>query len=572
MNPGTASITPLPEPIARYIDRFVGRRRVIRLLRAVARAALATIVWTLVWCVVDRLLALTPAARAMLLAANVAIVLVMLARPLLAMLRRADVNVAAAEIERRQPRLAQRLRTITSRLGDDQAYGSSSELLDALARQVVDDVRGDDPTKLLSWRPVVRPAAMCAFWVALAWTLGFSSWLDQPTRLRRYVAPFAAIGPVTTTRLNVTPGDAAVTQGDPLRVQASAVRLADGRSPALHVRAPAAPSWHVEPMTATPDGKFEAQIARVDRDLEYFVTGGDARTAAYRVTMLPRPAVRHFRVRYAYPPHTGLAPRDVTNDTGVIEAPVGTEVTLGVETTEPLSYAVMTAGAESIRIAPTSATQPARAQTTLTVTEDRRYTLRMVSDRGVSGVFRGGSIRAIVDRAPVVQFRGNAAASREVASGDVVPVGYQAVDDYGLARLDLEVRVIRKSGAEANTALAIPLTRGQRARQGVFPVELRRFGLEVGDTVELRLQAEDRAGQFARSAPARLVVTTPTPTATPQAAPPQPVASASPPSTAADSSSAPPPPPPHDPAGYEAAIRAYFDTLRSAAPAPATQP
>ena len=357
MIPATAPITPLPPPIARYIDRFVARRRLIRLLRAVARAALFTLVWTLAWCVVDRFLALTPTARAILLAANVVIGAVILVRPLLEMLRPADVVDAAAAIERRQPRLAQRLRTITSRLGGDgRAYGASPELLDALAAQVADDVRDDDPAKLLSWRPAVRPAVFCALWLGVAAMMTASSWLDLPTLFRRYVTPFAAIGPVTTTRLSVAPGDAAVTQGEPLRVAASAVRLADGRTPALHVRArsgvSAEQSWHVEPMTATPDGKFEAQIARVDRDLEYFVTGGDARTQTYRVTMLARPAVRRFRIHYAYPPHTGLAPRDVTNETGVIEAPVGTEVTLAIEATEPLSYAVMTTGAESIRIAP----------------------------------------------------------------------------------------------------------------------------------------------------------------------------------------------------------------------------
>ena len=163
MIPTTHSITPLPEPIARYIDRFVARRRLIRLLRGVARVALVTIVWTLAWCVVDRLLALTPAARAMLLAANVAIGTGILVRPLLAMLRPADVDVAAAEIERRQPRFAQRLRTVTSRRGDGRAYGSSRELLDALAQQLAADVRDDDPVKLLSWRPVLKPAVMCAF-------------------------------------------------------------------------------------------------------------------------------------------------------------------------------------------------------------------------------------------------------------------------------------------------------------------------------------------------------------------------------------------------------------------------
>jgi hypothetical protein len=338
-------------------------------------------------------------------------------------------------------------------------------------------------------------------------------------------------------------------------------------------------------MTALPDGKFEAQIARVDRDLEYFVTGGDARSGHFRVTMLPRPAVRRFRIRYSYPPHTALAPRVVENETGVIEAPAGTEVTLTIDATQPLTYATLTIGAETTRIAP-AATQPAAAETTLVVRDDRRFTLGMVSDRGVSGVFRGGQIRAIADRAPVAQFRGDggggggggdgANRTREVAGGDVVPIAYLAVDDYGLARLDLDVRIIRKSGAEARAALPVPLTGGRatREQQGVLPVELRRFALDAGDRIELRLQAEDRAGQFARSAPARFIVTSPAPA---PAEPPPPAVTPAPPAATSPPPPTPPAgapghksPPPLDPPGYEQAIRAYFDTLRRAVPA--TQP
>jgi hypothetical protein len=506
----------LPVEVERYIDRFVARRRLQRLLRAAARAMCFTIVWALTWCLIDRLVALDPMTRAIALGLNIVIAMLILARPMSALLRRADVNVAAAEIERREPRLSQRLRTITSRMSDGGEYRSSRELLDALSRQVVAEVRDRNPRALLSWRPVIRPAAACAAWMVVAWAMSFSSWLDLPTLTKRYFSPFGDAGPVTTTRLIVTPGDAQVTQGDPLRVQASAMRLAAGGALALHVRAVSdvstastAQPWHVESMTAMPDGKFEGQIARVDRDLEYFLTGGDARSDLFRVTMLPRPAVKRFRIRYMYPPHTALAPREVENETGAIEAPAGTDVTLAIETTEPISYAIMTVGAESIRMSPAgqSGSSLSAVQTTFNLHADRRYTLRMVSARGVSGVFRGGTIRAIADRAPVAQFREAASLKREVTGDDVLPVAYLAVDDYALARLDLHVRVIRKSGAEANLALAVPLTRGQREVQGVLPLELGRYALDGGDEIELRLQAEDRAGQFALSVPVKLAVT-----------------------------------------------------------------
>jgi hypothetical protein len=467
----TSSAIPLPAPIARYIDRFVARWRWQRLARAAARALLFTIVWTLAWCIIDRLITLDAAARATAGAINLAAIVIILARPALAMLRHADPNIAAAEIERREPTWSQRLRTITSRLADGGSEtGFSRELLDTLSQQVADEVRDKNPAALLSWRRVVRPALACGVWLLIAGAMSFSSWLELPTLVRRYVLPLSVTPAVKTTRIIATPGDAEITQGEPLRVQASVIRLsAASRAPMLHVRARADSAnpqgWHVEPMTATQDGKFEAQIARVDRDLDYFLTAGDARTETWHVAMLPRPAVTRFRMHYTYPPHTGLAPRDVVNDTGVIEAAIGTDVMLAVETTEPLSYAILTIGSESIRM-------PAAAQTSFVVNGDRRYTLRMVSERGVSGVFRGGIIRGTADRAPVAQFRdvggggGGGGAKREVAADDVVPIAYQAMDDYGLARLDLEIRVIRTSGAEANAVDAVPLTRGPARAAG----------------------------------------------------------------------------------------------------------
>jgi hypothetical protein len=564
---------PLPEPVVHYIGTFVARRRTQRLLQAIARATLFTIVWSLGWCFVDRFFPLAAATRSVGLGINLVVVIFMLARPILAMIRRVNANAAAADIERREPRWSQRLRTVTSRLSDDRGAGVSRELLDALASQVALEARDRDATRLVSWRPVGRPVAACVTWLAFVMLLALSPWLDLPTLTRRYVMPWQPVRAVTTTRLLVLPGDADVTAGEPLRVQASAVRLGSG-AVTLYVRnaaigADAPQPWHVEPMTATLDGRFETTLARVDRDLEYVVVGGDARSEIFHVTVLPRPAVRRFRIRYVYPPYTGLPAREVESESGVIDAPVGTEVTLTTEPTRPLSYAVMTVGAESIRIAPepasesaTGAAQPAVARTTFTVTDDRRYTLRMVSERGVSGVFRGGTIHAIPDREPIARFLGELAAggsSREVGGGDLLPVAYQAVDDYGLSRLDVDVRVIRRSGAEANASITAPLARfGMREQQGVVPVALRRFGLNPGDQVELRLQAEDRAGQFGTSGPVRLTVTSP-------ASGDAPVEAVAAPTVAAPPSVVEPlPAPAVEPRGYEDAIRAYFESLRGA--------
>jgi hypothetical protein len=542
----TALTHQLPAEIESYLDRFAARRRVQRLLRAVAQAALLTIVWILACCVGDRLGAFPASLRVVLLAINVVLVIALLARPLMRMFRLTDPRRVASAIERREPALAQKLSTVTSRALGPAEWGGSKELLAALMQQVAQQVRGRDPSALLPWRGVLSPAAACFFSIAVAGLLGTSSWLDLPTLARRYAMPQAPIAPVTSTRIAVAPGDLAVPAGESLVVRVEILR-GDETPPTLHLRMPGG-AWHEQAMSLASDRRFESRVRELERSIDYFVTAGDASSRTFSAEALPRPAVTRFRMRFDYPAYTGLQPREADNTTGTIEAPVGTEVTLLMETTEPLSRAVLTIGGESMIATPTA--DAAVRQARFTVRQDKRFTLRMVSNRGASGVFRGGTIRAVPDRPPIVWLRENG--ERLVASGDVIELAYQTLDDYGLARLDAEVQVERQSGARADAVVAIALNEA-REHKGTVPLDLSRLGLKVGDRVEVRLRGEDRAGQFALSevAPMQVMRETaakpPAPAATPLAKEPA--------SPAAQS-------PPLDPPGYGQAIRAYFEALR----------
>ena len=64
--------------------------------------------------------------------------------------------------------------------------------------------------------------------------------------------------------------------------------------------------------------------------------------------------------------------------------------------------------------------------------------------------------RALADRPPIVRLNGVGGSTR-VDGGEVVPVPYQAIDDYGLARLDLEAQIIRVDGRHERIVRAVPL-------------------------------------------------------------------------------------------------------------------
>ena len=561
-----SSIT-LPIPVHEYLERFAARKRWQAAARAVGIAVTGTLAWMLLWCFIDRLLALPAMVRAVALAANVGFIAAVLARPVRQWITGTDPLRVASEVERREPAFAQRLETVTSRALGPVGWRGSEQLLEALAGEVSAAVSARDPAALLPWAPPLRAWVAATVLIAGMAGLWRVRWLDLPTLARRYALPVADVPPVTTTRLRVVPGDVSIAEGDTLRVKVSAAHLAES-SPVLHARTASSSTsssaseraavWSEQVMAPAPEGNFEARIRNVDRDVEYFVSGGDARSERFSVTVLHKPAVARMRVRYAYPMYTGLPPREVDNNGGQIEAPVGTEVTLLIEATEPIALATMTIGGEVLRM---SAVQPMTASATFMVRESKRFTIRMASARGPSGptgAFRGGSIRAIPDRPPVVRWRENAAA-REVEADSVVSVGYQTVDDYGLSRLDAEVFIARAAGGTERRSIALLIAprRQERGERGTVALDLRTLGARPGDAIELRLRGEDRAGQLDLSDALRLHVIAPP--ATSPAAAPRP---ATPPASPAATQPTDFPAVPLDPPGFEDALRAYFDALR----------
>jgi hypothetical protein len=543
----TAIPAQLPSEVRSYLHRFAARCRWQRLLGAAGLATCVTLVWVVAWCVVDRVIALHWTARLTVLMVNVAAVIMLLARPVGTLLRRVDPPRVAAEVERREPRFAQRLATLTSRALGPAAYRGSPQLLAALGQDVAGEVRRHRPGELLKWGPPLRSWVIVAVLLVVLAALSRWSWLDLPALGRRYAMPLAKLPAVTSTRLTVRPGDVELPEGDALVVQVEAVRLGDV-PPMLHLRT-SGESWHDQLMSSLADGRFEARVRDVDHPLEYFVTGGDARSEVRRVSVLPKPAIRSFRVRYAYPPYTQLPPREVSSSIGEIEAPAGTEVTLMIETTEPLKLAVMTIGGAAARMEAVVG-QPNLHQATFVVRDDRRYTIRMASARDVSGAFRGGSIRVIPDRPPVVMLRpaGPDDRSSGAPDGDAIAASYQAADDYGLSRLDAEITLDDDSDGPRLRTVSIPLASPARATQGTFTPDLRQLGAAPGERMSLRIRVEDRAGQFDVSAPLELII--PPGATTMQASPPS---AATQPTDAGT---------PIDPAGFGEALEAYFDVLR----------
>jgi hypothetical protein len=507
-----SSATSLPPNLATYVAEFVTRARKQAILRATGQAAAVFFGWALACCMADRVLQLPPWARLGALAVGLLAVIVILARPLRVLLRRrVDWAEAAATVERHNPWFAQRLVTVTSRLLGPPEHRGSDDLLYRLLSDVEGEAAGRRPSRAVGGGAILLPWLTWAMLVALsAWLTGWEN-VGLPRLAARFVAPMSDVEPVTTTRLAVAPGDTKLIQSQPLRVEVSARRLPpngvvwltwsdEGGGSFRRVMerlaagtAATAGAGVGDTMSAGVEegGRFTLTLPAVERDLRYHVSAGDAETHDYVVQVLRPPAVAGFRIRYVYPAYTDRPPLTVTNTDGLIEAPAGTDATVTVTATEPLQSALLRLGDQKILMARPRGEAENVRRATFKLTRDVAYELDLISTRDVAGGGPPGTVvRTVSDRKPLVRLL-NAGEGLRLNPRDILPLAYQALDDFGIESL-----VVRaQAGGGAPTDFPVPREGDSRRMEGTFNFDLAGVKLGVGDVLTLSLVAKDRAGQ-----------------------------------------------------------------------------
>lgn len=454
--------------------------------------------WMLAWCAIDRYAHLTRDIRIGALAVGVALVLGRMTPAILMIRRRPDWLSAATEVERQNPRFAQRLVTVTSRVLGAANYRGSDEILLRLVREVDEQVAENPAGHSVPLRAALRSWLACTLLL-----LCYGALLGIPTfRFRelaeRFLNPLSGVPPVTTTQLTVTPGDGDVVQSRPLTIEVEATRLGD--SPVALYLNDDDRNWSRVTMSSAAAGRFTFALASVDRDLRYYVTAGDARSPEFLLRVLRRPAVVQFNIRYEYPAYTRLPAGTVTNTDGRIEAPAGTRASLTVTATEPLQAALLTIGSERL-LMDRGADEYSR-HTELVIRSDAKYALDLISTRNVAGSGPATTaIRAVPDLPPQIRLA-RAGDSLRLNPRDIVPVWYEAMDDYGLKSLSIRAQV----NGQGPIDVRVRLWGDRRRQQDVFNFDLATLPLGMGDVIKLTAVGTDTADQTTESAPLQIVI------------------------------------------------------------------
>ena len=483
----------LPPAIRAYLNEFAVRSRRLAALGAAGRALTLLLAWMLLACAADRFVQFPGGVRLGILIIALAAMAMVMLPALLALWARTDWVRAAADVERRDTCFGQRLLTVTSRMVGNADYRGSEQILGCVVREVNEQLAGRPAGRLAPAREALGPWVAVALLVVLIVSLLRAPGLRFGDLSLRFLAPLADVAPVTTTQLEVLPGDQSVAQSRPLTIQVRASGLSDGS--VMLCLSDDARSWSHLGMTPDGAGVFTATLASVDRDVHYYVTGGDARTRRYLLRVLRRPAVAQFRLRYEYPASTRLASASVVSNDGRIEAPAGTRVLLTVVATEPLKLAALIVS--GTRFPMKQASDPSVWQASMVVSADVTYSVELRSTRDVIGSSPNTlSVHAVPDQPPQVRIA-HGGGSLRLSPRDILPLPYEAIDDYAVALLQVGVQV----NDHAQRAMPVPIWGDPRRQQDVFNLDLATWRLRIGDVLTVRMLATDTAGHQSASDP-----------------------------------------------------------------------
>ena len=461
--------------------------------------------------VLDNLFVLPPTARWACLAAGAVLGSAALWFALLArMPLRARDERLAAYYEERVPETDNRLinsvqlaRMATAApdgLPAAQMAGSQSEAM--AARFVADAV--DGLSRLSAWQAFEKARALRWFkWacgpVALLAVYAVLLWSPFSAAVYRLAHPGSTANMASGLRVAVTPGDVTVVEGGDLEVSAVVTGRALG-SVALEYQPQASPEpirvtlrgqdgTFIHTMqnitvprtyrvVATPDGPRESRLAL--RSL----VGRPAVSPTFQVDTVPPPRVERFRIAYDFPDYTGREDAVEEKDDGDVKGPAGTRVTIQARTNKPLAQAVLCMGEVEVE----SATQGAGFEVALTLETSGPYHFRLTDDAGFQNADPVvHTMLAVPDKAPEVRI---AAPEGDVTidKDAVLPLVFEAEDDYGLASVSLRAR--KGEEAEEETLRAFPEVGDARFAEAV-DLDLARLELAPGALLQIWVEAVD---------------------------------------------------------------------------------
>lgn len=183
---------------------------------------------------------------------------------------------------------------------------------------------------------------------------------------------------------------------------------------------------------------WQTTLRNVQRSIDYYLTGGDARTNTFRVEVIPAPMVTAVAIDLDFPDYTGVPDRQGVEGGGV-DAIEGTYVTVHAETSEPAISGTLNLNKLGAFAMNPSPDDSKKLVGKFKVTADGTYTIGFRTPTGqVNPEPVVYDVRARKDAPPSAKFT-KPGASVKVPSNGKVPLAMEATDDFGVKEALLHV-------------------------------------------------------------------------------------------------------------------------------------
>jgi len=362
--------------------------------------------------------------------------------------RKVPVSEIARVLEVRHPELEERLSNALDIMGKRESV-SPVTVSDELLEHTLKDAE-HAATKIRPGREFIhhnwwRYATVAAVPIAVLFVLALL-WPDQLGRLfSRVIDPGSEQGNVYASRMQITPGDAWVREGDPLIIALETENFNADR--AELVRRPIAEDGDsgetpeletCEAMTLVAnDGeggssRFMIKFPAVADGFEYQVNSGIGSSDLFRIDVRRWPEITELKTTLDYPEYTHLEQSVSEFGGDEISAPIGTKVTYEAKFAEPVESARLRLPGGEVLEADIGDAAAGTWQFVIGPAHNGDWGYTLANRWEMETESDPFPMRALTDAPPSIQLL-EPAERRVIAKADgKVGFGYQVGDDYGV--------------------------------------------------------------------------------------------------------------------------------------------
>jgi hypothetical protein len=216
----------------------------------------------------------------------------------------------------------------------------------------------------------------------------------------------------------------------------------------------------------------------------------------YDLSVVNRPALQHFDLEFNFPPYLMRPPERLSNS-GNFQVPEGTAITWIFSTSDADRMALQFGEEEPALLEPETSR---RFRHTRVAEKPVDYSVRMINRYSENRDQIRYFMDVIPDRSPEIELE----QFRDTTFYDLLILGGNVSDDYGLSELKLFYRVLRDRTAieeEAGySSFDLGLDRSKSSQSFYHQWQLGEYGLSLGDELEYYLQVRDNDGLHGRKA------------------------------------------------------------------------